>query len=210
MMQAMDDLISGDSNQENTILLAHGAGAGMEHRFMQYFAEKLSTHHWKVVRFEFPYMQQMRVSGKRRPPNPQKVLIQSWLDKVSQYSGKGKLVIAGKSMGGRMASMIADEVDADGLIVFGYPFHPQKKPQKLRTQHLESLQTSSLFLQGERDSLGNREEVSGYKLSSSITLEWLLDGDHGFKPRSKSATTEIENWQLAVGHCNHFLLSIAD
>jgi len=208
MSEIHQHLITGDPNAANTILFAHGAGAGMEHRFMQYFAENLAFDGWRVIRFEFPYMQQIRKTGTRRPPNSQKDLIASWLDQVTQFRCQGKLVVAGKSMGGRMASMIADDVGADGLIVFGYPFHPPKKPHKLRTQHLLKIKTPSIFLQGERDSLGNKIEVSGYSLADNILLRWLVDGDHSFKPRKKSGLSEMENWQQALAWCRDYLTQL--
>jgi hypothetical protein len=177
----------------------------MEHRFMQYFAEHLAKDNWQVIRFVFPYMIQISETGKTRPPNPQAILLECWQQKISQYRSSGKLVLAGKSMGGRMASIIVDNVNADGLIVFGYPFHPPKKPLKLRTEHLQDLQTTSLFLQGERDTLGDREEVSHYSLSQKIKIEWLVDGDHSLKPRKKSGYSELDNWQHAIKCCDTFL-----
>jgi len=208
METAYKDLISGNPKAANVIIFAHGAGAGMEHHFMQYFAQNLTNDDWQVVRFEFPYMQQMRETGKRRPPNPKSVLLEYWHQKIVQYRRKGKLVLAGKSMGGRMATMIADDLSADGLLIFGYPFHPPGKPEKLRTEHLHALQTPCLILQGERDNLGNREEVSAYLLSKNIELEWLVDGDHGLKPRKKSGFSERDHWQHAIHTSRDFLNTI--
>ncbi len=199
------NILTGDKKANNVILFAHGAGAGMEHRFMAFFAEQMAISGWKVIRFEFPYMQQIRQTGNKRPPNPQKLLLESWREKIKQFRGSGRLVIAGKSMGGRMATIIADEMKADGLVVFGYPFHPTGKPEKLRTAHLMELAIPSLFLQGERDSLGNREEVNHYSLSDCIQLKWLTDGDHGLKPRNKSGHTELQNWQQAAHFVTDFL-----
>ena len=205
MTTAYKEIISGNANAQNVVIFAHGAGAGMEHRFMQYFAENLVSDDWQVIRFEFPYMQQIRDSGKRRPPNPQAILLEYWQQKITQYRPKGKLVLAGKSMGGRMASMVADDCNLDGLLVFGYPFHPPTKPEKLRTAHLKALKTTSLILQGERDTLGSREEVSHYSLSKNINIKWLVDGDHGLKPRKKSGLSESDNWQIALTSCDKFL-----
>lgn len=99
------------------------------------------------------------------------------------------MVIGGESMGGRIASLVADEIDALGLVCLGYPFHPSGRLTRLRTAHLASLRTPALFVQGERDPFGSRAEVEGYTLSSSIRIQWLPDGDHSFKPRKASGQT---------------------
>ena len=91
-------------------------------------------------------------------------------------AGTGAVFIGGKSMGGRMASMIADEMGVRALVCFGYPFHPPGKPAQLRTAHLETLRTPALILQGSRDPFGTEHEVSTYELSKAIRIEWLPDG----------------------------------
>ena len=101
----------------------------------------------------------------------------------------GPLIIGGKSMGGRVASLVADDLfDADriaGLLCVGYPFHPIGKPQKLRTEHLQGLRTPTLICQGTRDPFGSMDEVRDYKLSSAIRMRWFEDGDHDLKPRKR-------------------------
>ena len=97
-------------------------------------------------------------------------------------------------MGGRIASLIADEANVAGLVCLGYPFHPSGKPDKLRTEHLNTIKTPTLIIQGERDALGNKDEVAGYELSKKIKIHWLPDGDHSFKPRKASGRTLEENW----------------
>ena len=97
-----------------------------------------------------------------------------------------------------MASLVADELGVKGLVCLGYPFHPQGKPERLRTAHLAELQTPTLIVQGTRDALGNREEVEGYTLSSAIRLHWLEDGDHDLKPRVKSGFTHDQHLRDCV------------
>jgi predicted alpha/beta-hydrolase family hydrolase len=94
-------------------------------------------------------------------------------------------------MGGRMASLVADEVGVRGLVCLGYPFHPPGQPEKTRTAHLADLRTPTLIVQGTRDTLGSQEDVAGYALSPQIRLVWLADGDHSFKPRKSSAVREM-------------------
>ncbi|HMO94659.1 MAG TPA: hypothetical protein PKD27_00975, partial [Tepidiformaceae bacterium] len=132
---------------------------------------------FRVLRFEFPYMAERRTSGKRRPPDRQQVLLDAWRSAFAE-AGEGPTVVGGKSMGGRMASMIADEVSAAGLVCLGYPFHAPGKPEAPRVQHLEFLRTPALFVQGTADPFGTRDDVAGYTLSPAITIEWVEGGNH--------------------------------
>ena len=188
------------------LLLAHGAGAPMDSPFMDTIAEQLAQRGIEVLRFEFPYMAQRRQGGSKRPPNAQGVLLDSWREAIAQQPGDLPLFIGGKSLGGRMASLIADEQAVAGLICLGYPFHPSGKPDKLRTEHLQQLKTPTLIVQGERDSLGNREEVGGYPLSAAITLHWLADGDHSFKPRKASGHSWQQHLHSVAQACAAFIL----
>lgn len=191
-----DELLIDGPDSEVTIILAHGAGAAMDTPFMTAFAEGLAAKDQRVVRFEFPYMVERRRTGRKRPPDREPKLREAWL-KVIDATRTETLIIGGKSMGGRIASLIADDVGAAGLVCLGYPFHPVGKPDRLRIEHLRMLQTPALIVQGERDSFGNRTEVAGYQLPNTIAVHWLKDGDHSFKPRKASGRTEEQN--LAEG-----------
>lgn len=167
-----------------TLILAHGAGAPMDSEFMNDIAARLAASGVGVLRFEFPYMAQRRADGGRRPPNPQAKLLECWHQVYAAVRPvvSGRLAIGGKSMGGRMASLVADELQAQALICLGYPFYAAGKPEKPRVAHLADLRTPTLIVQGERDALGNREAVEGYKLSSSIEVHWLPTANHDLKP----------------------------
>jgi predicted alpha/beta-hydrolase family hydrolase len=128
-----------------------------------------------------------------------------WLSVVEEVAKETPAIIGGKSMGGRIASMIADEVGARGLVCLGYPFHPIGRPAQLRTAHLEALRTPTLILQGERDAMGSREEIVTYRLSEAIRIEWLPDGDHSFKPRRSSGTCYERNLETAVHAAASFI-----
>lgn len=184
-----------------TVLLAHGAGAGMDHDWMEAVARALAARQLRVARFEFPYMQARR-EGRRPGPDRMPKLLAS-LREVAGAQPR-PLVLAGKSMGGRVATMIADELDCLGVVAFGYPFHPPGKPEKLRTAHLERLQTPTLILQGERDSFGDRADVAGYVLAPSVEVRWLADGDHSLKPRKKSGLTLTDNLERAADEAAAF------
>ena len=185
------------SKANERLVLAHGAGAGMDTDFMDVFADGLSRHGLRVVRFEFPYMAARRITGKRRPPDREPILRETW-HRVLDSLNSEPLFIGGKSMGGRIASMIADDVGVAGLICLGYPFHPTGKPDRLRIEHLKSIETPTLIVQGERDAFGNIEEVADYPLSSNIQLHWLTDGDHSFKPRKASGKSLDEDLAAAI------------
>ena len=190
-------IYNGSNNAAMRLVLAHGAGAPMDHPFMDYFATALAAQQIQVARFEFPYMVARRSTGKKTPPDREPKLRESWLDVIEKL-GADRLVIGGKSMGGRIASLIADEADVTGLVCLGYPFHPVGKPEKLRIDHLRHLRTPTLIVQGERDTFGNREEVKSYRLPRKIKVHWLTDGDHSLKPRKSSGRTEEDNWNEAV------------
>lgn len=180
-------LVTGANKAATTILLAHGAGGPMDTKWMEDMAEALAEQGLRVIRFEFDYMASRRTTSKRRPPPPAERLNDEYKAVVSELGERGPLVIAGKSMGGRVASMIAGELYEEsliqGLLCLGYPFHPIGKPDKLRTDHLATLSTPTLICQGTRDPFGSQAEVASYQLSKAIELKWLDDGDHDFKPR---------------------------
>ena len=189
------------------VVLAHGAGSPMDSASLNTLATGLAAAGLRVARFEFPYMHARRASGARKPPDREGVLLDTWRAVVEQLGGGERLVIGGKSMGGRMASMIADEVGARALVCLGYPFHPPGKPEKTRTAHLENLRTPTLIVQGTRDTFGTREEVAAYRLSPAIRITWLEDGDHSFKPRASSGRTEAQALREAVDEVVSFVRS---
>jgi predicted alpha/beta-hydrolase family hydrolase len=179
-------LIDGPAKGHTTILLAHGAGAPMDSASMTAAATALAGAGFRVARFEFGYMAARR-DGQRKPPPRAETLIPEYRAAIDALGATGPLVIGGKSMGGRVASMAADELLAAGriagLLCLGYPFHPPGKPAQLRTAHLADLKTPAVICQGTRDEFGTRDEVAGYVLSDRIELLWLEDGDHDLKPR---------------------------
>lgn len=169
-------------------------------------AEALAVSGFRVVRFEFDYMASRRTTGGRKPPPRAEKLNPEYIAAIEALDAKGPLIIGGKSMGGRVASMVADELYASGriagLLCLGYPFHPLGKPDQLRTQHLTEMKTPTLIAQGTRDQFGAREEISAYALSKNIDILWLEDGDHDFRPRKSisgfSATDHLRTLGEAV------------
>lgn len=202
----LEFLFNGPKKARRTIALAHGAGAGMDTPFMRAFAEGLDRAGLRVARFEFPYMATYRQTGQKRPPDREPVLRETWMQVVALL-GHQRLVIGGKSMGGRIASMVADEAKVSGLVCLGYPLHPTGKPDRLRVEHLRTIQTPTLVLQGTRDPFGNREEVKGYPLSTAVRVHWLEDGNHDFTPRKASGRTTEGNWAEAIAAVAAFVES---
>jgi len=198
-------IANGPKNARVMLILAHGAGAPMDHPFMNAIAEGIAGREVRVLRFEFPYMAARRSGGKRSAPDREPVLMQTWREVVASAGAPGRIVVGGKSMGGRIASMIADEVGAAGLICLGYPFHPPGSPSRVRTAHLEKLRTPALIIQGVRDTFGLPEEVAKYKLAKTIRLAWIADGDHSFKPRARSGRTYEQNMSEALERMRAFL-----
>ncbi|MEM0554317.1 MULTISPECIES: alpha/beta fold hydrolase [Aeromonas] len=190
------------------ILLAHGAGAGMEHAFLAELSRLLAGPDIEVVRFNFPYMSKRALDGKRRPPDRQPVLLAHWREMVREFAHP-RLFLAGKSMGGRMAAEISDEIycemNAAGLLILGYPFHPPARPDRWRGEVLKQIKTPTLLLQGERDTFGSRVELADFPFSSAVLVHWLTDGDHGFKPRKSSGLCEQDNLQQAASRIRQFV-----
>ena len=201
-------LVNGSSDTPITLVLAHGAGAAMDSRFMNIVAEAIGGAEVRVVRFEFPYMAARRTSGKRGAPDREPVLLDSWRSVIAKLGDAAKIVIGGKSMGGRIASMVADEAGVAGLVCLGYPFHPPGNSARTRTKHLEDLRTPTLIVQGTRDSFGKPDEVATYKLSKKIRIVWIEAGDHSFKPLARSGRTETQNIASAIEEVQRFIAKL--
>jgi hypothetical protein len=185
---------------KHTFLFAHGAGGAMDHPWMTRVARGIAEGGVRVIRFEFPYMAARRATGKRGAPDRQPVLLDAYRRVIEEAGGGARVTIGGKSMGGRMASMVADEMNVRGLVCFGYPFHPPGQPEKLRTAHLETLRTKTLILQGTRDPFGTSREVASYKLSRAIGVEWIEDGGHSLEGKG--------NLERAIAEAVSFIVAL--
>ena len=206
----------GPNQAAAVLILAHGAGAGSNSEFMEWFAQSLAGPELNgglaVCRFDFPYMVTRRSTGTKRPPDRAGVLIETWHAAINWVrrspTPPHRLFIGGKSMGGRIASMVAEDEKVDGIVCLGYPFHPPGNPDKLRTGHLEDLNIPMLVCQGERDVFGHRAESASWQLPRSIQFSWLTDGDHSFKPRKKSGLTEADNRTTACQAVIEFIAKV--
>jgi uncharacterized protein len=194
-----------------TLVLAHGAGAPMDSPFLAAMAAGLAERGLRVARFEFSYMRARREGGGRKAPDREPELRRAWLAAIAAVGatvgagdpagGAGRLWLGGKSMGGRIASMIADEAGVRGLVCLGYPFRPPGADPSVaakRTAHLRDLRTPTLIVQGTRDPFGGPDEVAGYALSPRIRVRWIEDGDHSLKPRKSSGRSEAQNLAEAM------------
>ena len=190
-------MVTGPESARVTYLFAHGAGAPMDSVFMTTVAEGLAQKGVRVVRFEFPYMAERRRSGRIRPPDRAPALLAFYEARIEEARAalqKGdarRLAIGGMSMGGRIASMIADRANVDALVCFSYPFWPPQKPatkavsrDDSRVEHLVAMRTRALILQGTRDPFGGETEVATIRITPKIV--WVPDGDHDLAPRKRA------------------------
>ncbi|MFS1461846.1 alpha/beta hydrolase [Vibrio lentus] len=203
----MSNLIIDGEDNPVTFVFAHGAGAGMDHEFMQSVAKGLAFKGIRVIRFNFPYMIKRAEDGKRRPPDRAPKLLEAYQEVIEQVDAD-KLVIGGKSMGGRMASHLSELDKVAAMACLGFPFHPPGKPEKYKGEHLAELTKPCLILQGERDTFGKRDEFADFDLSDSIRVEFIPDGDHSFKPRKSSGYTEQQNITLTVEKLSAFIKEV--
>ena len=196
-----------------TLVLAHGAGTPMDHPSLAAIAQGVAAGGIRVLRFEFPYMAAARGAarreGGRRGPDREPVLLATWRAAIAAAgppaSRAERVFIGGRSMGGRIASMVADEAGVAGLVCYGYPFHPPGQPAKTRIAHLERLRTPAVIFQGERDPFGTRADVEGYTLSRAVRVRWMPDGDHGLAPRKSSGFTAAEHLATVVAETIAFV-----
>jgi len=190
-----------------TVIFAHGAGAGMKSSYIEFMTKALTEKNIAVIRFNFPYMVKREEDGKRRPPDRMPKLIEHFQLVLNEFAHLQPLFLVGKSMGSRVAATIAcdEELPINGVISIGYPFHPQKKPEKLRLEPLQLIQKPILILQGDRDALGNKEEIKTYNISSRCQVNFFQDGDHDLKPRVKSGFTHQHHLKSALKDIEKFI-----
>ncbi len=201
-------MADGDPAARPLVILAHGAGGPMDSPFMNKVARGLAAKGRCVIRFEFAYMHARRTGGGRKGPGLAERLTGEYMSVIERAGDPRALVIGGKSMGGRVASLVADQASVAGLVCLGYPFHPPGQPDKLRVAHLENMRTPALIVQGTRDAFGGREEVAGYRLSPSIRLEFLEEGDHSYKPPRGAAQSEAQLIERAIEAVDSFIAGL--
>jgi predicted alpha/beta-hydrolase family hydrolase len=205
----IDHIIDKADNAKALFIFAHGAGAGMGHDFMQQISQLLVAQGISVLRFNFPYMEKALALGKRHPPDVMAKLIDCYQGVIKQQETDLPLYIGGKSMGGRVAAMLAALPQAKeqpqtplaivrGVVCLGYPFHPDKKPQKLRLAPLQQARLPILIVQGDRDTMGSQQEIAEYDISSLCQCYFVEDGDHSFKPRVKSGFNQQQHLHTAA------------
>jgi predicted alpha/beta-hydrolase family hydrolase len=191
-----------------TLVVAHGAGAGMDHPFLVGFCRAMGEAKVSTLRFNFPY-----VERGRRSPDPERVLRETWLAAFedARRDGTRPVLVGGKSLGGRIASMcVADEMPAAGLVFLGYPLHPPGKPDRLRAEHLGRIEVPMLFLQGTRDPFARPDLLAGVLdgLGDRATLVSIEGGDHSFRVRGQKADDRAIGAALA-GEAAPFVRRVA-
>jgi predicted alpha/beta-hydrolase family hydrolase len=194
------------------LILAHGAGANQTSSFMVRFATALAARGIDTVTFNFSYSE----DGRRIPDRNDKLelcyrkIIAAFHDGSLQKNlGQQKLVIGGKSMGGRIASQVAANTadDIAGLVLLGYPLHPPGRPEKLRSKHLPDIHAPMLFVQGSRDSFGTPDELRPIlkQLKTTADLCVVEGGDHSFKVPKQAATTQEQVYEFVLDEIQQWL-----
>ncbi|MBZ9612603.1 alpha/beta family hydrolase [Rheinheimera maricola] len=195
-----DIIIDKASEPKARLLLAHGAGAGAQCEFMQQLARQLAANNIEVWRFNFAYMQRFIDSGKRSLPDKMPLLQAGFMQHIDNCPADLALFIGGKSMGGRVASLLNSHPRVQAVFAFGYPFHPPKK-HSWRTEHFAALACPLFIAQGERDAFGSKAELTD-KQWPAVQICWLTDGDHDLKPRLKSGLTQQQLIAQAAQFCS--------
>ena len=182
-----------ETKQTPVIMFMHGAGCHMQHEFMEYFAQRLSQQA-AVVRFDFAYMQQQRQLHRKRPPAPLAQLTAQLREQVAPWRAH-PLWLMGKSKGSRVALTVADEVQAQGVIALGFPFHPQGKPQNCRAAEFSQCLRPIHIFQGELDPLGDRSFVQSLQLPAHCHIQWYQQADHDLVAKTRSGLAREAHWE---------------
>jgi len=205
----MTDYLFDGPEDAPVLLITHGSGAPMDSVFMNEFSALAGEQDVRVMRFEFTYMAGRRTTGKKPPPPKAEKLIAEFMA-VLESIDSPDIYIGGKSLGGRVASMMAqesfDKGMVKGLVCLGYPFHPPGKPDKLRTDHFANFTCPTLICQGENDPFGKRAEIETYTLPKSIQFHWAPFGNHDMVPPKRSGLSAQDNWQAAAKAVANFVL----
>ncbi len=201
-------LFEGPKKAPWTFLLVPPTGHSMRIEFMEHFAKGLAEAGLRVARFDYPHMAERNQTGKRRPPDKEPVL-REYVMQVIRQIGPEKLFIGGKSTGGRVAAHVADEAGIRGVACLGFPFHATSKPNLYDLEPLDRIVTPTILIQGELDIFGDKVEVTGYPLSSSIQIKWIREGDHSLQPPKESKRTREENWNASVKLVARFAMEVA-
>jgi len=176
-----------------TLVVAHGAGAGMDHPFLVGFTRAMNERKVATLRFNFPYLE-----AGRRSPDPQPAAVAAWraaFEVARERSGGRPVAAGGKSYGGRMASVaVAEGIPAAALVFLGYPLHPPGKPERIRDEHLYGIEVPMLFLHGTQDAFADPELLARViaKLGDRAVDVPVAGGDHSFNVRgTKRAPAEV-------------------
>ncbi|MFM8237201.1 MAG: alpha/beta family hydrolase [Actinomycetota bacterium] len=173
---------------DRAVLLAHGAGSDRQAPALAAVADALAGVGVPSLRFDFPY----RIAGRKAPDRPPVLAaaVEDAIRRLASRTGlpRERLVLGGRSMGGRYCSMAAADGGALGCALLGYPLHPPGKPDRLRVEHFGALTAPVLFAQGTRDSFGSPDELraAAAAIPGRVTFHWVDSGDHGFRPLRSS------------------------
>lgn len=195
---------------DRAVLLAHGAGADMHAPALTAVADALADAKIPSLRFNFPY----KALG-RRAPDRSPVLEAAVREATGELARRAKvpperIVAGGRSMGGRIGSIVAADDGALGLVLLGYPLHPPGRPERLRVEHFARLRMPALFVSGTRDAFGTPAELRRHtkKIKGTVSFHWVETGDHGFKPLKASGRTVADVLAEVAGAVVEFVTAL--
>lgn len=207
-----DDVVSGlllrPPDARALLVLGHGAGAGMRHRWMEAISHSLAAHGVATLRYQFPYMEKRQ--SRTDPPAVAAATVRAACERAAAEAPGVPLVAGGKSFGGRMTSTAQAEAPlpgVKGLVFFGFPLHPPKRPATTRAEHLSRVEVPMLFLQGTRDDLADLELLRPIleRLGARATLHVVEGGDHSFAVLKRSGRTPDEVLQELAATTSHWI-----
>ncbi len=173
--------------------MAHGAGLGHSGGFLDRFAVTFCrTKKMNYLPLTFEYMAQIESTGKRRPPTRFLQLVDEYKSKLEMDAKKASIIVAGKSMGGRVAAQLSSDERVAGIVCLGFPFYQQGKPEKHRLAFLENIEKPCLIIQGTRDALGKQVWVEQQSLHPNIKLHWFDGADHDFNVLKSAAKSQSQ------------------
>jgi len=192
-------------NFQKALIIANGAGANMDSAFILNYAQKFSKNGLLTVRFNFHYQE----IGRKFPDKNEKCQ-ETYLGVIkylaNNYISEENIVIAGKSMGGRIATQIAGKVICEKIVVFGYPLHPPGKPEKLRDEHLYPINQHVLFIQGENDAFGTKKELQSIvSKMKNVQTYFIFQGNHSLKTSKKSGLDNTEIEKIIIQEVSKFV-----
>ena len=189
----MQYIYNGPEDSEIYLILTHGQISNVTTDWFNSFSKKIAEKGIRVIRFNFPFMSKPIEQNGPLATDSDEILLSCWRNVISEHQLLGKKIfIGGRSHGARMASLVAKEMNVDGLLLISFPFIGKHHTAPDRIRHLERISTPTLIIQGSEDQFGTNKMVEGYKLSNFIQFHWLDNQPHKLLDLSDSTVNSVE------------------